>query len=255
MKARRGTMEEEKADEGPLDPYAELFRMTERYKSQPEKKDKEEGNVTNSLAMLTAIPEVDLGMEYVFVPSLMVVHGTEYAVARGSRTSKRLRKRSAWSLRNERGRESLMTMRLISWHRDVRFAYSTSLLPNTDDFEVYQPNLRAKSDADIIRDAKLEAMGLLPEDHEPRRESGRSQMATDEMVSAAIYIDLYPQCSCPFRSWNASRSECVNDTVHRMSAFAMHLDLWNCILLLYYVYLAGNLHGAFIYCTHSWTSL
>lgn len=48
---------------------------------------------------------------------------------------------------------------------------------------VYQPNLKAKSDADIIRDAKLEAMGLLPEDHEPRRQGERSQMATDEMVS------------------------------------------------------------------------
>ena len=38
-----------------------------------------------------------------------------------------------------------------------------------------------KSDADIIRDAKLEAMGLPPqEDHHPRRD--RPQMATDEMV-------------------------------------------------------------------------
>ena len=51
---------------------------------------------------------------------------------------------------------------------------------------VYQPNLKAKSDADIIRDAKLAAMGLLPEEHEPRRQSERSQMATDEIVSIAI---------------------------------------------------------------------
>ena len=34
-----------------------------RYKVQ--RKPGEEGNVTNSLSMLTAIPEVDLGMEYV----------------------------------------------------------------------------------------------------------------------------------------------------------------------------------------------
>lgn len=44
-----------------------------------------------------------------------------------------------------------------------------------------------KSDADIIRDAKLEAMGLPPaEDNEPHRGNrprhDRPQMATDEMV-------------------------------------------------------------------------
>ena len=48
---------------------------------------------------------------------------------------------------------------------------------------VYRPNLKMKSDADIIRDAKLEAMGLLPEDHEYRRpQHDRTQMATDELV-------------------------------------------------------------------------
>ena len=35
-----------------------------------------------------------------------------------------------------------------------------------------------------MRDAKLEAMGLRPDDHEPRRTSERAQMATDEIVSA-----------------------------------------------------------------------
>lgn len=60
MKLRRGAKEDEESDEGPADPYAELFRLTE---SGAQKKE-EEGNVTNSLAMLTAIPEVDLGMEY-----------------------------------------------------------------------------------------------------------------------------------------------------------------------------------------------
>ena len=52
---------------------------------------------------------------------------------------------------------------------------------------VYRPNTRAKSDADILRDAKLEAMGLLPEDHSPPRQNrsnhDRPQMATDEIVS------------------------------------------------------------------------
>ena len=60
MKLRRGAKDEEKKDEGPADPYAELFRLT-----KAAQKKEEEGNVTNSLAMLTAIPEVDLGMECV----------------------------------------------------------------------------------------------------------------------------------------------------------------------------------------------
>ena len=52
---------------------------------------------------------------------------------------------------------------------------------------VYRPNLKAKSDADIMRDAKLEAMGLRPDDHEHRRPSDRAQMATDELVRLAPF--------------------------------------------------------------------
>ncbi|KAL1939940.1 hypothetical protein VTO73DRAFT_9275 [Trametes versicolor] len=48
--------------------------------------------------------------------------------------------------------------------------------------QFYRPNLRAKSDTDILRDAKLEAMGLNPEDHEVCQHSDRPQMAMDEMV-------------------------------------------------------------------------
>lgn len=59
MKLRRGTQETEMEDEGPLDPYAALFQT-----SKGKEKKEDEGSVTNSLAMLTAIPEVDLGMEY-----------------------------------------------------------------------------------------------------------------------------------------------------------------------------------------------
>ena len=59
MKLRRGEAAEDEDEDASMDPYAELF---ERSKKNQEK---EEGSVTNSLAMLTAIPEVDLGMEYV----------------------------------------------------------------------------------------------------------------------------------------------------------------------------------------------
>ena len=60
MKLRRGTGQEDQKDDGPADPYVELFSL-----SKAAQKKEEEGNVTNSLAMLTAIPEVDLGMECV----------------------------------------------------------------------------------------------------------------------------------------------------------------------------------------------
>ena len=50
-------------------------------------------------------------------------------------------------------------------------------------FIVYRPNMRAKSDADILRDAKLEAMGMPPQDDSPQRSNQeRTQMATDEIV-------------------------------------------------------------------------
>ena len=65
MKIRRGEVATEGADDTSTDPYAELFEKSKR------SKEKEEGSVTNSLAMLTAIPEVDLGMEYAACSSLL----------------------------------------------------------------------------------------------------------------------------------------------------------------------------------------
>jgi len=54
---------------------------------------------------------------------------------------------------------------------------------------VYRPNLRPKSDADILRDAKLEAMGLPPQDDSPRRPNhDRHQTATDEMVRFLVQV-------------------------------------------------------------------
>jgi hypothetical protein len=50
-------------NKGPADPQEELYRITDRWKAN--KREGDDGNVTNSLTMLTAIPEVDLGMEYV----------------------------------------------------------------------------------------------------------------------------------------------------------------------------------------------
>lgn len=62
IKKRKGdAATKPKQDEGPRDPYEELYHITDRFNAQ--KAGDEEGSVTNSLAMLTAIPEVDLGME------------------------------------------------------------------------------------------------------------------------------------------------------------------------------------------------
>lgn len=56
---------------------------------------------------------------------------------------------------------------------------------------VFRPNLRPKSDADILRDAKLEAMGLPPQDDSPRRTNhDRNQTATDEIVGLLLYLCL-----------------------------------------------------------------
>lgn len=74
-------------------------------------------------------------------------------------------------------------MRSISLLLDVRIViFAMNAHPSLTRIAVYRPNLKTKSDADILRDAKLEAMGLPPEEHEHRRPSERSQMATDEMV-------------------------------------------------------------------------
>lgn len=55
--------------------------------------------------------------------------------------------------------------------------------------------MKTKSDAEILRDAKLEALGLLPEEKERRPHRDRPQMATDEMVSIEIIIACSPSYS------------------------------------------------------------
>jgi hypothetical protein len=65
MTKRRGQAEAEAVQsEKPesFDPEAELYQIVEKYRLD-NAKENEEGNVTNSMGMLTMIPEVDLGME------------------------------------------------------------------------------------------------------------------------------------------------------------------------------------------------
>lgn len=59
----RGRPREEEDEEKPKNPQDALADIGQRWREAAKQKQKEEGNVTNSLSMLTAIPEVDLGME------------------------------------------------------------------------------------------------------------------------------------------------------------------------------------------------
>ena len=50
----------------PVDPQEALYQVPDRWKVEQKKATTaDEGSVTNSMTMLTAIPEVDLGMECV----------------------------------------------------------------------------------------------------------------------------------------------------------------------------------------------
>ena len=73
MKLRRGPDAQLDADKNTSsssskrqDPEEDLYQLPEKYKTQAPRP-QEEGSLTNSLSMLTAIPEVDLGMECVHV--------------------------------------------------------------------------------------------------------------------------------------------------------------------------------------------
>ncbi|CAE6454947.1 unnamed protein product [Rhizoctonia solani] len=134
------------------DPYAELFRISEKYKLQ-KKQELEEGSVTNSSAMLTAIPEVDLGMD----TRLKNIEETEKAKRTVSDNLKESRNKP---------REK----------NDERHLAATRF---------FNPHLKVQSDADAMRDAKLEAMGLPPEMDTRgyiKERDNRREVATDEQV-------------------------------------------------------------------------
>lgn len=61
MAKRRGGITEAGPIDETFDPHEELYRMANKYKWDKEKV--EESSATNSMGMLTSIPEVDLGME------------------------------------------------------------------------------------------------------------------------------------------------------------------------------------------------
>ncbi|KAF7981702.1 hypothetical protein HWV62_32276 [Athelia sp. TMB] len=151
LTVRGRPIESEKDKSGPIDPQDELYRVSERWSTN--KKTADEGSVTNSLAMLTAIPEVDLGMD----TRLKNIEETEKA------------KRVVAEDRKDRN----------AVNNDEEHLAASRY---TDIGAVYRPNLKQKSDADILRDAKLEAMGLPPQEDRRNHNHSGAQMATDEVV-------------------------------------------------------------------------
>jgi len=149
LKVRGKPRDEDEKNKGPADPQEALYQIADRWKVEKQKPTPDDGSVTNSMTMLTAIPEVDLGMD----TRLKNIEETEKAkrvVAEGRQEQRR-------KVNNDE--EHLVASRF------------------------YRPNLKTKSDADILRDAKLEAMGMPVQDDQPRRTNeGGAQMATDELV-------------------------------------------------------------------------
>ncbi|KAJ7098778.1 hepatocellular carcinoma-associated antigen 59-domain-containing protein [Mycena belliarum] len=149
LKVRGRPRDEDEANTGPIDPQEALYRIADRWKVEKQKPTPDDGSVTNSMTMLTAIPEVDLGMD----TRLKNIEDTEKAkrvVAEGRQEPRK---------KTNTDEEHLAASRF------------------------YRPNLKTKSDADILRDAKLEAMGMPVQEDQPRRTHHEgAQMATDELV-------------------------------------------------------------------------
>lgn len=65
LKKRKGTTGEIDTEKemSSLDPRDALYKIAEKYRIEKKEEEEEEGNVALSAAMLSAIPEVDLGIE------------------------------------------------------------------------------------------------------------------------------------------------------------------------------------------------
>jgi hypothetical protein len=128
MAKRRGGLATSSApvDEA-FDPYEELYKMANKYEWDAAKKI-EDGNVTNSMGMLTSIPEVDLGMEN----RLRNIEATERA------------------------------------KREMEQRKEVKRRPEDEDFAAaryHRPTLRIASDIYAVDDAQREAAGLQPPAH------------------------------------------------------------------------------------------
>ncbi len=79
LKIRSRPREDDGKNGGPDDPQEELYKLSEKWRLE-HSKPLQEGSVTTSMSMLTAIPEVDLGMEYVDLLVFTVERLTEFCL-------------------------------------------------------------------------------------------------------------------------------------------------------------------------------
>jgi len=78
LKIRSKPREDSDDDDNALvDPQEALYNIADRWKVEKQKPTTDVGSVTNSLTMLTAIPEVDLGMECVFTCIYIYIFATD----------------------------------------------------------------------------------------------------------------------------------------------------------------------------------
>ncbi|ORY24970.1 hepatocellular carcinoma-associated antigen 59-domain-containing protein [Naematelia encephala] len=139
-----------------FDPTAELFRIADRFKKEAgivaAGEEDEEGNVTNSLGMLTSIPEVDLGMDN----RLKNIELTEKA------------------------------KRDMMEQRKAEEARRAQKRPEDEDYAAarfFKPHQRVPSDAYAFDDAKRDAANALPATAPPPRKPRTGhETATDEQV-------------------------------------------------------------------------
>ncbi len=134
-----------------IDPNDELFRIAEQYKDlqkKPQITEREEGNVTLSAAMLSSIPEYDLGME----AKLKNIEETE-------RAKRKLFEERKAAGKGRAGEDD-------NAYASARFMRSGRLLD---------------SDSTALRNAKLEAQGLAVPPP-PQRNEHRQQLASDQIV-------------------------------------------------------------------------
>ncbi|ORY90788.1 hepatocellular carcinoma-associated antigen 59-domain-containing protein [Leucosporidium creatinivorum] len=151
LKKRKGTTGEIDTEKEirSLDPRDALYKIAEKYRIEKKPEQEEEGNVALSAAMLSAIPEVDLGIDR----KLKNIEETEKA------------KRALFEQKQA----------------------AAAARADEDEFAVdrfYKARRPLESDADALAKARREAAG----DHEPSKNkpmgAGRRETATDDQTMA-----------------------------------------------------------------------
>ena len=163
------------------------------------KKASEDGSVTNSLAMLTAIPEVDLGMECVFHCYMGQFADAVFSARLKNIEETEKAKQTAADARSSRpwiDRDDLVAGRCTFLFSCISAQHLLMLLAT-----VYRGQDRSKAQTDDQRLQKAIAveMGQAPDPNKRREHNegrnnhhhnNRKEMATDDIVSLDIWIEV-----------------------------------------------------------------